>query len=1192
MSFADTKDATQAGPATAFTFKVEVGAPQGEIFLISGWNVIEGPHPQFGPICQAPFRWAAQGAALKLPLAPNADNRITLRADPPNAPGQRLIVKLDGEPLADWPRTDSLEYTTVTPAQMVGSRSWATLSLHNSHPVKFDGDTRDTAVAIQWVEVSSQAARNHPAVELLKEQLTPDAWNAAPTRWRYRYDPVDCGEVTTPNVFWKVLKETTGWQDVDNSFQPQLHRGDVCWFRTMLAKSDSRRAMASIAPPGKWGPLDDVRAWVNGDPVSGEERELARHVARRIAPGVNLIVYRVVKGPQPKVQGRPFTAPPAYSGRWSGRSVWISPGLLEVTSGRPRWIEASLIAPNGRVLSRAKQAVIGRRADFSRRWFTMPQFGQYWLLLRDDQGRRVRYPVFHLGIHHFHWGWYSAYSGTGWNGFTPCSNDHIDELMGRLDDWKLPHHSITWQGCILAPGTGFHRTQGKDYIRAFREAIRSGKLQFVGSTWQPRNVCTDFGESMVRSLRWSRNVYRTQLNDSPHVFCSHDSTLTPQQPQILRMLGYDSLVMIDNWWGQGQSAPAGNDLTWRAPDGSSVRTADSWYHGTRPLAQARRAIRCGKNAILCHEEFACLDRTVFLEPSDREQMAKEGILVTPVSLEEYLKLTEAHAKARLYTGESNLCHKGWTGGGPEEVEYEKINRLLESRLVALDNLIAWAAVRGIRPLPDTSHRWDMSMRWHECHNHWGNGYPELTREMARMLQQTERELVELASRLAQDAGVASDGTCLVNPNGFETGGPLELRAPRWARSIRLPDGTFAPIQHGRSSSLAALPPLPRLSLCGARWSVRDIAGVGARRLSDGRFEMRNALIRVVVSPDGRYSVYDRRTGRVILSAAGAIWAGKPKDQSKAVPVSTEDRPLNLDAYGSVRQQEPARLLEAGPARASVVCRVHWPGYDNVSASVQISVCAAESMVRVTLRVEPSTPWHCAPAEGQAPPHEGTYMPSLFVQFPVAAPFQPEADMAYCVSKGVLPSTNAETFFNIPFRWHTFNALSMAAPQGGRFVVLTRGLHDFMAFNKPSPYLGLALANTAGGCPISRPVRHEYAVLVRQSPGHLHDAEAYTAAQALLSSPVAVSSATITRGQALTQFPLVKAEAGVIVTGVEVDTNELRMRTLNLTKRGVRCTAAPDNPWSRARVYPGGHYTGVLPSQAVREWRVTLPRDRD
>ncbi len=1154
-------------------------------FLQSGWNPIEGPYPQFGLICRAPFRWAGQGASVKLPLAPQADNRITLRADPPDTPGQRLVLKLDGEPLADWPRNDRLEYTTVIPARVVGDRRWATLSFHNTHPVRYDA--RDTAVAVQWIEVRSAASRQHPMIEIASAVLPRENVDTAPKRWRYRFDPVDCGELTTPSAFWRLQKDDSGWDVVDMRFQPPLQRGDVGWFRTVVVRTDRARPLPAVVPPGRWRDSDDLRAWINGEPVSGQGIELFRRVARKLSPGANLVVYRVLKGPQPRVQGRPFTQHPEYLGRWNGRSVWISPGTLQMADTRSRWVQVELVASDGRCLSRARQAVLGKIADFSQRWFSMPRFGQYWLVLRDDRGRWARYPVYHLGIHHFHWGWYSAHSGTVWNGFQPCSNDYIDQLLGRLTDWRLPHHSITWQGCILAPGTGFHRTQGKDYIRAFREAIQSGQLQFVGSTWQPRNICTEFGESLVRSLRWSRRVYQSQLRTQPHVFCSHDSTLTPQQPQILRLTGYDSLLTIDNWWGQGQSVPAGNDLTWRGTDGSSIRTADSWYHGSRPLAQAERAIRCGKPAVLCHEEFACLDATVFLEASDREAMVKRGILVTPVTLDEYLKLTDGHAKARVYTGTDNLCHKGWTGGGPEEVEYEKINRLLESRLVALDNLIAWATYRGLKELPDTSRRWDLSMRWHECHNHWGNGYPDLTREMDRMLQQTEQDLKQLAERLAHDGSLRNDGICLANPNGFATGGPVSVQAPRWARSLRLPDGRRAPVQHGKSHCVVALPPLDALSVCGARWSVQEADGVSGRRLPGGRYELRNRQIRVVVMPNGRFSVYDRKTGQVALGDAGAVWAGRPRGVSPAEPFTRPDNPLNLNAYIAAEARTGAKLVEAGPARASVQCQLYWPGHDAVSACVQMTLCADEPMVRISLQIDPKSPWDCAPASTvHIYPHEGTYAPSLFVQFPTPKPFKPEADMAYCVSKGVLPSTNHETFLDAPFRWSTFNALAMAAPQGGRFVVLTRGLHDFMAIDRPTSWLGLSLAVTTGGCTINRSVRHEYAVLVRQAQSGIQDAEAYTAAQAFLSPPIAVQALRRATGTSVFRMPSITAGPQVMVTGMDVDGRTLRMRVLNASAAMSRCAPEAGSPWVQG-VVSHGRYQGTLPPWALREWCVSL-----
>jgi hypothetical protein len=957
-------------------------------------------------------------------------------------------------------QVDSLVYECVLPAVVVGDREWVTLGLETVVKVQVTGDGRDLRVVLDWLEVAADAEPRE-LWEELSELLPPDLARGLPGVWRMKVDPNNVGSTYTPHRFDTVAFDDSAWPRVPTGVTPVLARGEAVWYRAAFLLTRNAAEQKPLILPGAPSACDGRReVWVNNQHMvqdtEDDDASFARRVQEVLVPGLNTLFVKTMAGPVPRVRGSALVEAPEFRAvRADASSLTLHLENVTLAPGNPSTsLTLTLLDREGGTVAPPLTVDVTETGDDTPRTaavqtdWTLTEMGEYTFEVRAPEGLMQSLPIHFLGIHFFHWGWYSAGEGTAWKGFTPCSNDYIDQLLGRLAEADTPHHSISWGGAVISPGTGFHLTDGADYIGRFREAFAEGTLELVGMPYQPRNVCTDFGESLVRSIRRSRRLYAEQFGQTPTRFYSHDATMTPRLPQLMQLCGYDTYCISENWWGQGFAIPNSRDCFFHDSDGTAVRVLDSWYHGLSPVAAARRAVVLGKPAVLCNEEFACLDHTLFLEPEHLDALAVERIFLTPVTLDQYQGITHDYATRTRYQGDRQLCYKGWTGGGEHEMEFEKVNRLLGNRLVAVDTTTAMAQALGLDAASNPMDlEWDFSLRAHECHLHWGNGYPHLTQGLRKAFERAENLLQDLASGIAGRVAEADAKVLALNPLGWPQGGLLELPiAPKG--SLVGPGGRQFPLQphpRGEGYALAAVPTLPA---CGYQtFAIADSEAsqdtpLGVETTNTGT-RLTNGVLSALVADNGSLvRVTDPMTLLPLLEDGNELRIARPHDRiPEGAQVSTPRAHLNPLFFAGLRAVGKPEVVTQGPAMVSIRCRAVAEDHPGMQVYTSLGIVAGERLIRVRVDMVFTEPTVLS-APGARAPHEGTYVPGLYVRFPYSGEQPPMADMAYCVTDGVLDSTNHATFLNVPFRNATFNALSLAGPPDARFAVLTRGLPDF------------------------------------------------------------------------------------------------------------------------------------------------------
>ncbi|MHB0999779.1 MAG: alpha-mannosidase [Armatimonadota bacterium] len=1193
------------------TCHVDIGSPLDELLIREGWFGAEGPYEQFGEICKSRFRWTSQGAKVRIPVFPGVTNTVQIRCDFGHTEGQKLFCFVNGIRVCEVPHhaDGNLIYQFDVQPDVIGDKVWGELRLETVHngPVG-QGDGRDLRVAVDWIKVTAAAPERNFVSEALLEvgsKFSSILIDKAPDHWRMRYDPINCGESTAPMSFTDMMYDDSGFETVPADYVPPMRRGDAAWYRTwFIIANNGDHVRSNLKLPGDSFDKDGRRTvWVNNTVITGSTPdELRANASKALADGGNLVIVKVMKGPLPKVTGDSIVEKPVYSENRTPGNVTFKLDKLVLTPAfsSSKKLNVKLISPGKKVVGSVKMPVIdlggGKMGANLRAAWMLKEYGEHSLIIDDGAGHQQRFPVHFLGINFFHWGWYTGGGGTSWNGFSPTSNDYLDQLFSKLDDWGSPHHSITWGGAILEPGTGFHLTKGTDYIAKYRESISDGKLGFVGAPFPPRNVCTDFGESLLRSMRKSLDLYQSQLGVRPHQFVSHDATLNPLLPQIMQMSGYDTYCVSENWWGQQQSIPNSRDCYWESPDGTKVRIMDSWYHGLPAINQAHRAVELGKPAVLCNEEFACLDRTVFLNESDIKSLLGDGIFLQPVSLDEYQKITEKYAAQYTYKGDDYLCYKGWTGGSEGEFEYEKANRQLETKLVALENMIAFARWKGItvdqKPIDEL---WNLSMRAHECHLHWGNGYPDLTAQMLAGASFVDSEMRRLASLIGAEIKSDDKGVAVFNPIGMKRRGLVSIDTPDDVKAITA-SGKVYPLQPDPDKPGTMIASLPDLPSCGYRkYSFTDVDTTNnmVKAVRKGSsVVLDNGVVAITVNSDASVaSIVDKATGKSWFTRAHKIFLAKPHDKVDADKLSSEAIPLNLDFYTRPLSSGAPKIICQGPVLSVVECELSAPEYPMLSLKVRFSLAAGEHQARVRFFMdfrEPAVIW----AKDSPGPHEGTYIPGIFVMFPMPDSAKPMADMAYCTTDGVLTSTNHETFMRMPFRHGTFNTLSMAGPNSGEYCVLTRGLPDFFVIRKPSSYMGMSLGMGPAAHPYHNNYVYEYAVSVPESAdvyGSGMNFRYYKDAQSFLIDPVSVEHSAGT-GDLPSEGSFVGADAeSVIIPGMQMIGDKLLIRVLQLDNKPVTAGIKSMPSLDGASVSPSGSLSGSklkLAPKAVRE--ISIP----
>jgi hypothetical protein len=1200
---------TAPGLLWAGEYRVDIGGPMDKLFIQDGWYVAEGPYDQFGPVWRnSTARWGAQGAQVRLPVFPDVTNTVTLRAEVPGTEQHKLFFIVNGEQIAALPIHRELLYSFAIPAEKIGDRHWITFQLKTNYKLPPDNDSRDRRAAVDWIKVSADAPERNYVAEMLKpwvadyEQITPDQ---PPLKWRMHYDPNNIGDSFTLHRYYSLDYDDTTWPIVPSTYTPDLMRGEAVWYRTWLRIENGLQGFepALHIPGNKLGEAGRRRIWVNGKQLDKNEN-LKAQIKTALGEGCNLLVVKCMKGPLPRPEGDPILEQPKFLGKWTPDRVKLIPGtlILKEAFASTKELNVSLVDPQGNEIASEKSAVMAlqdnRRGVRLENEWALSDYGRHTLKIADNAGHVQQFPVHFLGAHFFHWGWYIG-GPTQWRGFKPCSNDYIDQLFERIGEWKRPHHSISWGGAIFQPGTGFHLTPKVDYIAKFRTAIAEGQLDFVGMPYPPRNICTDFGESLLKSMRWSRELYKNQLKVTPDRFTSHDSTMTPLLPQIMQLCGYDTYVIAENWWGQGQSIPNSRDCFFANAEGSRVRIMDSWYHGISPVTAAKRAVQQGKPAVLCNEEFACLDRTVFLEQNHLDTLAEEGIFLQPITLDKYQQVTRDFARERTYQGDENLCYKGWTGGGEGEVEYEKAARLLETRLMAWENLASLAGWVGEKiDREKINELWDMSFRLHECHRHWVNGYPDDTRRMREGVVTVDENLRQVARRIASRVSGEGEGVVVFNPLGFRRSALVRVEAPEGTVALIDEAGEYYPLQQDpdvKGKYLVALTDLPAMGY--RRYKYSGGSGLSGCLNANDEGTLSNGIIRAEITEDGRItSVTDVKSGEVLMGEANALYFALPKDKVPEAPLSSAEEPLNFDYYCGLRPVGKPRVIGGFATNlAAVEYNFHPVAYPKVTVKMRFSLARGERKIRV--RTTFDFPEPAVVFAGGKSPHEGVYFPGIFAAFDMPPGAKPMADMAYCVTDGVLSSTNHSTFMKKPFRNGTFNALSLAGPNSGEYAVLTRGLPDFFVLPGGKDILGLSFGVGAENSKYHGQYVHEYAVFVPAPDRRASAAQqSFRAARSFLIAPVAVNHEP-TQGSLPAQASLLEVDGSdaALIAGSDWENDQLNVRVINLTEEDAevrfnglaeakQCEVLPRGKWNDKRLKLG--------PRAVRELRIKKTSEKN
>ncbi|MBM3498531.1 MAG: hypothetical protein FJX74_07645, partial [Armatimonadetes bacterium] len=292
--------------ASASTCTVDIGGALDELFIGSGWYGREGPYPQFGPIWHDTLcRWAQQGAEVRIPLFPGVANTFRMRAEVRGDATQQVRWFLDGRPFAESALSGDLLYSVEVPAALVGEAKWGVLRLETQTASPVAGDARDLRVAVDWIEVSADAPARAFLSEALAERgvaLGNVSRDAAPARWRFRYDPNNAGDTHASQRFNELTYDDSAFTLVRTAYLPLMRRGDAAWYRaSVLVEGKLGEVRRALELPGE-GLADGGRreVWVNGTVLSSEDAEeqpLPARVAARLGDGLNVLVVKLMQGP-------------------------------------------------------------------------------------------------------------------------------------------------------------------------------------------------------------------------------------------------------------------------------------------------------------------------------------------------------------------------------------------------------------------------------------------------------------------------------------------------------------------------------------------------------------------------------------------------------------------------------------------------------------------------------------------------------------------------------------------------------------------------------------------------------------------------------------------------------------------------------------------------------------------------------
>ncbi len=1039
----------------------------------------------------------------------------------------------------------------------------------------------------------------------------------------------------------------------DNEISVTMRVADVAEQEILLAMDGRVVARHNYRPDGRYA-LVLTREELDGRDRVGLHVRVA-HPFPEVTAGEE---YRVLAAAVESVASRPVprsrpahTAEPAHV-RWtvdrSGAdyALRLTGVRLSAARAKPRSVSVHVRAPDGAVPHEQVVSGTGIAEATSDGWVCplqaivpLAELGVYTVQIGIDGIPRDFCHITTVGVSCAHWGWWSPWAPE--NRYYQLYYDNgayprLDELLARAEADRRTYQSLSFCGEFLEERAKLPDIEGLrpqdasarlERVQRIRQLTEADSLGFIGMPYVPTSVCESTGETLLRSLRMSSNVYSRQLGARPSVFASHDGTTTPQLPQILRLAGYDSALLWKNDWSMWGEIGR-QDSHWPTQDGAEVRVLATQFHADPLLDQVEQALEQGKHACLASEEFSCFDETLVLTPELASLAELTGLVLVPIALRRYAEETAESASQRLIHDDTQLQYKGWVGGAPTSIRHRQLARQLEHELVALGNLASFCESLGmpsVERLLDRS--WRSLLALSDTEYFWRPLPRSCLSDMERTLGDVRRGRQQTERWLGGRVNLTTGGAVIVNSLGFGRSGLVKLDPDALGLGngewLEGPDGRTPPQQRTEAGNLLLwAEDVPSLGWRSYRKAggPRE-TGASVKRAQPGRVVLENRVVQATIEADGSVSVVPSG-GHASAGIIGGhnVMVMKPEGERPSHPVSDAIASLSRNWYAPLKPRS-LTVLEWGPARVVAAVDAAVRG-SRAQVVLRFSLDAASPVLRVEQEWFFPQPERLGFADVPGV-FEGYYVPAIFVSMPLPKAVDFWADRAYCIARRVLTATNHSCPFYklkdlLPFRHGVFNGLSMVAPEGLDWGITTDGHSDFfLAEDADGTFLGLSLGTGVQAAGLDERTEAPYAGRVTfryglallpadsgsrdlDGPGNNTPVDLWRLAQsdsigltgiarggaaAARGSPGA-SPLVPEQGSLLTAVAQANRERQVVIAGVDRDGDVIRARVLELGGRGTRAALT-----SCLELLPEAHVSQrhdlgslPLPPRSLREMR--------
>jgi hypothetical protein len=485
----------------------------------------------------------------------------------------------------------------------------------------------------------------------------------------------------------------------------------------------------------------------------------------------------------------------------------------------------------------------------------------------------------------FHWGWLSSgcYSQLRYeqgSGYLAYLKTLPQEFFGRLAfshagwvfDLKMAPEVRRVPGQELEPTLHVHPFNAGE-VAEWREAVSIGQLEPVTYYYVPLVAEQVTGETLIRAIRFSRDVLQRELGASPAALTSHDPfTLmnwgTAQQVQLAVLTGHQVLLgglegMIVAMDGthvpcigatlqrhglEAMSAPMIRALERSDGAGFCFATEMHWHHRTHPFERALRqvAVRFGE---------------VQFEPSRITKWMEH--------VGEWPEIPAA-----------GLGSKGWNGGGPDQMQMSSVIRQCELILPGIEALQA-LQIGGGDQTGKIEALWKRTLFLNDNHIRWlvhdhKRIYLPAARTLLSDVQAAARDLLQEISTPLQ---TAASRLVVWNLLGWERSGmaEAEVELPAGFKSITLrspgderPPKQVTPLEWGSDGDLRRARVI---------WNAQNLPAWGHRAYDmvfstsapaeteispPSSLTLENARLRAAFATNGELvSLEDKRSGRIV-----------------------------------------------------------------------------------------------------------------------------------------------------------------------------------------------------------------------------------------------------------------------------------------------------------------------------------------